>query len=103
MKLKNSSYYLILFLVFISNDLAAQYSPYFENYSLSEYKAGNQNWGVSKAKNGKLYVANNNGLLEYDGLKWLFLELPNKTTIRSVLAHKSTQKQMLCIVFLMLN
>ncbi|MFC4723346.1 LuxR C-terminal-related transcriptional regulator [Geojedonia litorea] len=67
----------------------AQYSPYFQNFSLSEYNAGNQNWDVSKADNGKLYVANNNGLLEYDGLKWTFNELPNKTTIRSVLAHDS--------------
>lgn len=68
--------------------LNAQFYPYFQNYSLSEYNAGNQNWGLSKAENGKLYVANNNGLLEYDGLKWSFKELPNKTTLRSVLAHK---------------
>lgn len=66
----------------------AQYSPYFENYSLSEYNAGNRNWDVCEAENGKLYVANNNGLLEYDGLKWSVFELPNKTIIRSVLAYK---------------
>ncbi|MFH4964851.1 helix-turn-helix transcriptional regulator [Gaetbulibacter sp. M235] len=55
---------------------------------MSEYNAGNQNWDVSRSDNGKIYVANNNGLLEYDGLKWDFKELPNKTTIRSVLAYK---------------
>ena len=65
----------------------AQYTPYFQNFSLSEYNAGNQNWGVSRAENGMFYAANNNGLLEYDGLKWNFMELPNKTTIRSVLAY----------------
>ena len=68
-------------------EMDAQYTPYFQNYSLSEYNAGNKNWDVSKAENGKLYVANNNGLLEYDGIKWTLKELPNKTTIRSVLAH----------------
>ncbi|HEY5688628.1 MAG TPA: LuxR C-terminal-related transcriptional regulator [Yeosuana sp.] len=83
MKLRLSFF---LIIVFFYNKLVAQYTPYFQNYSLSEYNAGNQNWGVSKAENGKVYVANNNGLLEYDGLKWDFKELPNKTTIRSVLA-----------------
>ncbi|MEN3324970.1 LuxR C-terminal-related transcriptional regulator [Mariniflexile soesokkakense] len=72
----------------MSQTLIAQFTPYFQNYSLSEYNAGNQNWGVSRAENGMLYVANNNGLLEYDGIKWDFMELPNKTTIRSVLAYK---------------
>ncbi|MFI0430185.1 LuxR C-terminal-related transcriptional regulator [Mariniflexile sp. HMF6888] len=80
----------LLFLCFllISQVSIAQFTPFFQNYSLSEYNAGNQNWGVSRAKNGMLYVANNNGLLEYDGIKWDFMELPNKTTIRSVLAYK---------------
>ncbi|WP_308992564.1 LuxR C-terminal-related transcriptional regulator [Mariniflexile litorale] len=73
----------------MSQTLIAQFTPYFQNYSLSEYNAGNQNWGVSRAENGLLYVANNNGLLEYDGIKWDLLELPNKTTIRSVFAYKN--------------
>ncbi|WP_051605607.1 LuxR C-terminal-related transcriptional regulator [Sediminibacter sp. Hel_I_10] len=65
----------------------AQYTPYFQNYDLSQYNAGNQNWDISKAKDGRLYVANNNGLLEYDGLNWELYTIPNKTTLRSVLAH----------------
>lgn len=83
-----SKYAFFLVAFFQFSNLIAQYTPYFQNFSLSEYNAGNQNWGVSRADNGMLYVANNNGLLEYDGLKWSFLELPNKTTIRSVLAYK---------------
>lgn len=90
MQVKIRSYFFFFLLIFslFPKRLIAQYSPYFQNYSLSEYNAGNQNWGVSRSENGKLYVANNNGLLEYDGLKWDFMELPNKTTIRSVLANK---------------
>ncbi|MDO6769235.1 MULTISPECIES: LuxR C-terminal-related transcriptional regulator [Cellulophaga] len=67
--------------------LPAQYIPYFQNFSLSEYKAGNQNWSLSRSEDGMLYVANNNGLLTYDGVKWAFNALPNKTIVRSVLAH----------------
>jgi AraC family transcriptional regulator, chitin signaling transcriptional activator len=86
MRFKSLIIFSVLLLVSVS--VEAQYTPYFQNYVLSEYNAGNQNWDVSKAENGKVYVANNNGLLEYDGLKWNFKELPNKTIIRSVLAYK---------------
>lgn len=86
MKFKSLS--VLMILVFFCHHLHAQFTPYFQNYSLSEYSAGNQNWGVSKADDGMLYFANNNGLLEYDGIKWDLLELPNKTVMRSVLAHK---------------
>ncbi|WP_422107645.1 LuxR C-terminal-related transcriptional regulator [Winogradskyella sp.] len=65
-----------------------QFSPGIHNYSLAEYNAGNQNWDVTRAENGKVYVANNSGLLEYNGIDWKFHQLPNKTTIRSVLAYK---------------
>ncbi|TGV02164.1 helix-turn-helix and ligand-binding sensor domain-containing protein [Flavivirga rizhaonensis] len=81
---------LFLFSFFMaSHNVTAQYIPYFKNYALTEYNAGNQNWDVSKAHNGKLYVANDKGLVEFDGLKWNFYQLPNKTIIRSVLAHKN--------------
>lgn len=79
---------LLLFVLLITSHTLAQYSPYFENYAVSEYNAGNQNWGITKGEDGKVYVANNNGLLVYDGIIWQLHQLPNKTTIRSVLAHK---------------
>ncbi len=87
MSLKSYKYFfcLVFFSLVTTNTLIAQYSPYFQNYSLSEYNAGNQNWGISKGGDGKIYVANNNGLLVFDGLKWSIHEIPNKTTIRSVL------------------
>jgi len=79
----------VLFIVLVTSQLVhAQYTPFFENFSFSQYNAGNQNWGVSKAENGKVYVANNNGLLVYNGLNWELNTLPNKTTIRSVLVVK---------------
>ncbi|CAH8283591.1 regulatory LuxR family protein [Mariniflexile fucanivorans] len=82
------SVFVLMFLMSFFSRVHAQYTPFFQNFSLSEYNAGNQNWGVSRSENGMLYAANNNGLLEYDGLKWDFMELPNKTVIRSVLAYK---------------
>ncbi|MDO5969428.1 transcriptional regulator [Flavivirga aquimarina] len=77
-----------VFIILLIGKLNAQYTPFFQNYSLAEFNVGNQNWDVSVAKNGKLYVANDKGLVEFDGLKWRFYQLPNKTIIRSVLAYK---------------
>ncbi|MGB5418671.1 transcriptional regulator [Algibacter sp.] len=72
----------------ITKTVTAQYTPFFKNYALTDFNVGNQNWGISVSENGKLYVANDKGLVEFDGLKWGFLQLPNKTIIRSVLALK---------------
>ncbi len=87
--MKYRSILILILTVLFYCKLPAQYIPYFQNFSLSEYNAGNQNWGISRSENGLLYAANNNGLLEYDGVKWSFNTLPNKTTVRSVLAYKN--------------
>ncbi len=87
MKVKNTSLVFFFFLILSFIELRSQYTPFFQNYELTEFNAGNQNWGVSVAENGKVYVANDNGLVTYDGLKWSFFQLPNKTIIRSVFAH----------------
>lgn len=76
----------LLFFLLFSLACFSQFSPSIQNYTLAEYKAGNQNWDISRAEDGKVYVANNSGLLEYDALVWKFYQLPNKTTVRSVLA-----------------
>ena len=79
--------FIILIIASISSFGLAQNTPFFKNFNLSKYNATNQNWDVSVADNGKVYVANGKGLMEYDGLNWKFHELPNKTTMRSVLAY----------------
>ncbi|QDO92583.1 transcriptional regulator [Formosa sediminum] len=76
----------IFFYCFFILIVNAQYSPSLQNFTLAEYRAGNQNWDVSRAQNGKVYAANDSGLLEYDALVWKLYQLPNKTTVRSVLA-----------------
>jgi len=54
------------------------------NYSKQSYSAGLQNWDIRQDKNGIIYVANNEGLLSYDGRSWNVYSLPNKTNVRSV-------------------
>ncbi len=53
-------------------------------YSPADYDAGMQNWSVDVQHNGWIYVANNYGLLEYDGDHWQLYGIWNGTVIRSV-------------------
>ncbi|MCM4167419.1 Two component regulator three Y domain-containing protein [Arenibacter sp. H213] len=58
--------------------------PPIQNYRIFEYQAASKNWDLSVDPEGELYVANNKGLLHYNGEQWTLNQLPNKTTIRSV-------------------
>ncbi|MCD8267672.1 MAG: transcriptional regulator [Parabacteroides sp.] len=57
---------------------------FIKNFSVDDYKASSQNWGLSVAPDGILYVANNIGLLTFDGNTWKHYETPDKSTIKGV-------------------
>lgn len=52
-----------------------------------EYKAGKKNWGFAFDSKGKIYIANNDGMLVYDGLQWVFIN--SGSIIRSVAVDKN--------------
>lgn len=54
------------------------------NYYKGTYNAGLQNWDIKQDKNGIIYIANNEGLLSFDGRYWKLYPLPNKTIVRSI-------------------
>jgi ligand-binding sensor domain-containing protein/DNA-binding CsgD family transcriptional regulator len=58
--------------------------PEVVNYSKQQYKGGLQSWDIKQDKNGVIYIANNEGLLSFDGRYWNLYPLPNKTIVRSV-------------------
>lgn len=73
-----------IFVFFISlSALCQQKQPPVLNFSTEQYFAGNQNWDI-KQLHDFIYVANNDGLLEFDGITWRLYQLPNKTIIRSI-------------------
>ncbi|NIM11622.1 MAG: histidine kinase, partial [Candidatus Aminicenantes bacterium] len=56
---------------------------YLKNYSYGEYDHHPQNWGMVQAKNGIIYVANQAGVLEFDGVSWrVIYDPPSK--VRSI-------------------
>jgi len=58
--------------------------PFVRNFHPIEYQAGIQNWDIAQDKRGLLYIANNFGLLEYDGNNWELFRVRNGTKVRSV-------------------
>lgn len=59
--------------------------PFFMSfYSPQDYQAQPQNWAFAQDQRGVLYVANNNGVLEYDGVSWRLIRTPTNTIVRSL-------------------
>ncbi|WP_299242679.1 triple tyrosine motif-containing protein [uncultured Aquimarina sp.] len=75
--------FLFLYL-FFSAIISAQELPPIEVYLPDEYEGGIQNWSISQADNKYIYVANNEGLLEFNGANWELYPTPNETVMRSV-------------------
>ena len=61
-----------------------QGSPFITNYSNDEYLERGKNWGISQGEDGKMYFANNYGLVAFNGYDWEILAQPNNSSeIRS--------------------
>ena len=58
--------------------------PLIKNFKKNEYKGGTQNWCIDQDKNGNVYFANTDGLLQFDGITWTKHTLPISQDIRSV-------------------
>ena len=54
------------------------------NYSKQAYAAGLQNWDIRQDRKGIIYLANNEGVLSFDGKYWNLSPLPNRTIVRSI-------------------
>lgn len=76
-------------LAMVAQQVAAQEiqrvgSPLVQQYTKSDYRAGNQNWSIAPDQNGLMYAGNTEGLLVFDGQHWNVHPLPNRSTVRSV-------------------
>lgn len=58
--------------------------PQILNYNKDDYHGGSQTWNITQDSTGKMYFANNEGLLSFDGHYWKIYPLPNKTIVRSL-------------------
>lgn len=83
----------ILFIILLSvNSIFGQSFqglPFKQYYNAQEYHGGIQNRSIIQNKKGVLYVANNFGLLEFDGNEWRRYSLPKETKVRDVTINKN--------------
>lgn len=73
----------LLIFSFASLYATAQEYPPIQNFSTTDYNSGNQNWSITQSGDKLIYVANNDGLLEFNGSVWKSYPSPNETVMRS--------------------
>ncbi|REA62424.1 LuxR family transcriptional regulator [Dyadobacter luteus] len=78
---------LLLLFTFFSI-VRAQETPPLVNFLPSAYKAHQQNWDIDQGKNNIMYVANSDGLLQYDGASWKLFPLPDRQIVRTTLCDE---------------
>ena len=71
-------------IVLITIAIHSQEVPPIQIFSPQDYRAEDQNWAIAQSQNEFIYVANNKGLLEYDGTAWKVYNSPNDGILRSV-------------------
>ena len=74
----------LITILFTALGFYAQEVPPINIFTTEDYRGGNQNWSISQAANKYIYVANNKGLLQYNGANWNLYATPNETIMRSV-------------------
>jgi ligand-binding sensor domain-containing protein/DNA-binding CsgD family transcriptional regulator len=58
--------------------------PYIRNFTKHDYMAGAHNWDIAQDFKGFMYIANDDGLLVYNGVQWNLYRMPNLSMVRSV-------------------
>ncbi len=57
---------------------------FYQHFSPQDYHAFPQNWAVVQDRRGLIYVANQDGVLEYDGTSWRLIRTAANTSVRSL-------------------
>ncbi|MEP0986801.1 triple tyrosine motif-containing protein [Ekhidna sp.] len=93
---------ILLFMIFSTNWVFSQTTlvkkndlisiPLITTFTPSEYNGGIQNWGIAQDTTGYIYVANNYGLLEFDGATWNSYPIDGATKTRSVLVDETSNR-----------
>ncbi len=71
-------------LSFFSFEIQGQELFPIQNFAPDIYHGEAQNWDISQSREKNIYIANNKGLLEFNGANWKLYPSPNHTIMRSV-------------------
>jgi len=62
----------------------SQEVPRIVSYNRSDYNAARQNWSIVNDCEGNIYVANTDGLLQFNGYKWELISIPRGQIPRTI-------------------
>ncbi|MCU0288432.1 MAG: hypothetical protein MUF15_18805, partial [Acidobacteria bacterium] len=85
-----SSFCFLISIALTGQDARDSGFKYFKNYSYKEYDHQPQNWGMVQAPDGIIYVANQGGVLEYDGVTWRVIDVPNYNVLSIAIDKQGT-------------
>ena len=71
--------FLLPFFTIFSQEL-----PPIQSFDIDEYNASGQNWMITQDDDQNIFVANNDGLLTFNGSTWELYKTPKNTILRSV-------------------
>ena len=63
--------------------------PLIENFRAADYHAAEDNWCAEQDRRGVMFFVNQEGILEYDGVRWDLLRLPDGRYPKSLAADPS--------------
>lgn len=87
--MRHSSFHTILTLslsLLLSTAASAQWNSFIRNYNSNEYGKGAQMWDIEPYDQSWTFFANQNGMLQFDGMKWDVLPLHASQYVRSLLS-----------------
>ncbi|MDO4319661.1 MAG: triple tyrosine motif-containing protein [Bacteroidales bacterium] len=81
----------MVYALLVAMTAVAQF-PAIRNFGPQDYNAGPQNWQTAESNEGYVFVANNIGLLVYNGLTWDLAYMPNHTNVHAVVCNSSSNR-----------
>lgn len=79
--------FLVILCVFIGSQIGMlANNPNIISFSRNDYQGGNKNWSLSEDEKGIMYIGNDLGLLEFNGVEWLLNRLDKTDVVRAVYA-----------------
>lgn len=80
--------FLLLLTAFLQVPIFAQINkngiPFSKVFTKDDYNASEQNWAICQDQRGVMYFGNNDAILEFDGVNWNKIPLPNGSIVRSI-------------------
>ncbi|MDR1783084.1 MAG: hypothetical protein LBR13_02315 [Dysgonamonadaceae bacterium] len=93
------TYLFVYLIVILQNDVVfsqtknfVSATPGIINYFVGDYLAARQNWSVTQDEKGIMYFANGEGLLEFDGKRWIKHTAKGVEDLRAVAFEPKTKR-----------